>query len=182
MVTESYLQHGKSIEWSKFLQARFPTPLCTFQWYFKNPVSIIPCFLLYSFPFHFKFYKFVLTLFQLWLHSYELVQYNQFQISAVKYISKEQTLVPNFILKANFEFWYLWHQWVWKRLDISFKSYNLVCSKYFFRLYINIILTATCNLIYCKCSVALRRWSQFYIWTNLANHSSIMFDFYKSLT
>ena len=41
MVIESYLQHDKSTEWSKFFQARFQHPLFTFPYYLENPASII---------------------------------------------------------------------------------------------------------------------------------------------
>ena len=54
MLTESYLQHDKSIEWSKFLQAKFPTPFSTFQCSLKNPATNIACFPFYSLPFSFQ--------------------------------------------------------------------------------------------------------------------------------
>ena len=54
MVTESYLQNDKTTEWPKFLQVKFPTPLCTFQCHLENPASKIPCFPFYSFPFSFQ--------------------------------------------------------------------------------------------------------------------------------
>ena len=70
-----------------------------------------------------------------------------------------------------------------KKIGHFFKSYNLVCSKNFFRLYINKSVKATCNLIFPKCLVVLGKWGagrgQSHIWTNFPDHFSIMFDFYK---
>ena len=54
MVTESYLQHDRGTEWSKFLQAKFPTPFSTFQCYLEIPASIIAFFPFYSLPFSFQ--------------------------------------------------------------------------------------------------------------------------------
>ena len=54
MVIESYLQYDKSIEWSKFFQAKFPTLFSTFQCSLENPALSIACFPFYSFPFSFE--------------------------------------------------------------------------------------------------------------------------------
>ena len=54
MVTKSYLQHDKGTEWSKFLQAKLPTPFCTFQCYLENQAPIIACCPFYSFHFSFQ--------------------------------------------------------------------------------------------------------------------------------
>ena len=54
MVTKSYLQHDKRTEWSKFLQAKLPTPFCTFQCYLENQAPIIACCPFYSFHFSFQ--------------------------------------------------------------------------------------------------------------------------------
>ena len=54
MITESYLQYDKIIEWSKFHQAKLPTPFSTFQCYLENPASIFVYFPFYSFPFSFQ--------------------------------------------------------------------------------------------------------------------------------
>ena len=57
MVTESYLLHDKSTEWSKLLQAIFPIPFSIFQCYLQNPASTIACSPFYSFPFSFQTLK-----------------------------------------------------------------------------------------------------------------------------
>ena len=55
MVIKSYLQHAKSIEWSKFLQAKASAlPISTLQWSLENPVSIIACFTIFSIAFPFQ--------------------------------------------------------------------------------------------------------------------------------
>ena len=54
MITKSYLQQNISTEWSKFLQAKFPTSFSIFQCYLENSASIIACFPFYSLPFSFQ--------------------------------------------------------------------------------------------------------------------------------
>ena len=82
MVTESYLQHKKIIKWSKFYKTKFPTPFSTFQYYLENPASIIACFPFYSLLFSCQTSGDT-TLVVIAI-SYELIKYNQFQISENK--------------------------------------------------------------------------------------------------
>ena len=51
------VQHGKSVEWSKFPQVKFPSP--TFQSYLENLVCHNTCFPLFSNPFFIS--KFIRT-------------------------------------------------------------------------------------------------------------------------
>ena len=76
MVSESYRQHDKSIEWSKFLQAKFPTPTPpspSFNAIWKIMPQLWLVFLFTPSLFHFKLYAFL-----------ELIKFNQFQISENK--------------------------------------------------------------------------------------------------
>ena len=92
MVTESDLEHDKSIEWSKFLQAKFPpyphppSPLFPpFNAISETLLQLLLSFLFTPSLFHFKLYKFLLTPLQCCDYiAYKLIKYNQFQISENK--------------------------------------------------------------------------------------------------
>ena len=45
-----------------------------------------------------------------------------------------------------------------KTIGHFLESYNLVCLKNFFRLYINKSFKAICNLIFPKCMIVLGKW------------------------
>ena len=65
MVTESYLQDDKRIEWSKFLQAKFSTSFSSFNVIWETLLQLLLVFLFTLSLFDFKLYKFLLTPLQL---------------------------------------------------------------------------------------------------------------------
>ena len=70
MITQSYLQNDTNIEWSKFLQAKFPTPFSTFLMLFGKPCFNYCLFFFLLSPFFvLNFINFfLLTPLQLGLH------------------------------------------------------------------------------------------------------------------